>query len=333
MARISTYDNASPVTLSDKIIGTSVGATPANATKNFLISDLLTLFESEITLQDVLNAGNTATQDIILTGNITQSGGAISLGGTVRDFNGDLGTNGETLVCNASGQLVFGSGLTNQNLDQVLAIGNTATNNINLTGNITQTGGNYSLTGNMTQVGDYQLTGNITMIGDPDITGDVSHSGNYLFETGQFTYEATSTISIQGAVKDSTNTLGSDGEALISDASGNVSWQDVSTLPSIVRATNSTSFTLGILNQGGVLLTTSGSATDVIIPTNATTAFPVGTTITVIQEGLGTVTISGAVGVTLRSAQSHNRLSHQYSVGNLVKTDTNVWYLYGDIKA
>ena len=35
MAKISTYDNASPVTLSDKIIGTSVGATPANATKNF----------------------------------------------------------------------------------------------------------------------------------------------------------------------------------------------------------------------------------------------------------------------------------------------------------
>ena len=80
MAKISTYDNASPVALSDKIIGTSVGATPANATKNFLISDLLTLFESEITLQDVLNAGNTATQDIILTGNITQSGGALSLG-------------------------------------------------------------------------------------------------------------------------------------------------------------------------------------------------------------------------------------------------------------
>lgn len=294
MARISTYDNASPVTLSDKIIGTSVGATPANATKNFLISDLLTLFESEITLQDVLNAGNTATQDIILTGNITQSGGAISLGGTVRDFNGDLGSNGETLVCNASGQLVFGSGLTNQNLEQVLAIGNTATNNINLTGNITQTG-------------NYEVTGNIT------------HTGGF--------------IALTGTVKDSTDTLGSDGEALISNTSGEVVWQDVSTLPSIVRATNSTSFTLGILNQGGVLLTTSGSATDVIIPTNATTAFPVGTTITVIQEGGGTVTISGAVGVTLRSAQAHTRLSHQYSVGNLVKTDTNVWYLYGDIKA
>jgi len=338
MAKISTYDNASPVALSDKIIGTSVGATPANATKNFLISDLLTLFEGEITLQDVLNAGNTATQDIILTGNITQSGGALSLGGTVRDFNGDLGANGETLVCNASGQLVFGSGLTNQNLEQVLAIGNTATNNINLTGNITQTG-NHSVTGDITQTGgSINLTGNITHVGnaiqssgDYTLTGDFTQTGNYEV-TGDITHSGGSLI-LTGTVKDSTNTLGSDGEALISNASGEVVWQDVSTLPSIVRATNSTSFTLGIINQGGVLLTTSGSATDVIIPTNATTAFPVGTTITVVQEGTGTVTISGAVGVTLRSSQSHDRLNHQYSVGNLVKTDTNVWYLYGDIKA
>jgi len=219
MAKISTYDNASPVALSDKIIGTSVGATPANATKNFLISDLLALFESEITLQDVLNAGNTATQDIILTGNITQSGGALSLGGTVRDFNGDLGANGETLVCNASGQLVFGSGLTNQNLDQVLAVGNTAINNIVLTGDftqtgtITQTGGSINLTGNITHVGnaiqssgDYTLTGDFTQTGNYEVTGDITHSGGSLILTG--------------TVKDSTNTLGSDGEALISNASG-----------------------------------------------------------------------------------------------------------------
>ena len=297
-----------------------------------MISDLLTLFESEITLQDVLNAGNTATQDIILTGNITQSGGALPLGGTVRDFNGALGANGETLVCNASGQLVFGSGLTNQNLEQVLAIGNTATNNIILTGDFTQTGstiqtgGNYNLTGDFTHSGNtaqtggnYNLTGDFTQTGNYEVTGNITHTGGF--------------IALTGTVKDSTDTLGSDGEALISNASGEVVWQDVSTLPSIVRATNSTSFTLGILNQGGVLLTTSGSATDVIIPTNATTAFPIGTTITVIQEGGGAVTISGAVGVTLRSAQAHTRLSHQYSVGNLVKTDTNVWYLYGDIKA
>ena len=260
MGKISTYANISPVTISDKVIGTDVGGSPADQTKNFLIGDILTLFQSNITLQNVLDAGNTAAQSIILTGditqtgdcgivgNLTQSGGALSLGGTVKDFNGNLGNNGETLVCNASGQLVFGSGLTNQNLDQVLAIGNTATNdinltgdliltgdivetgNLNLTGNITQVG-DYDLTGNMTHLGDYELTGNMTMIGDPDITGDVTHSGNYLFEVGQFSFEGTSTVLLQGAVKDSTDTLGSDGEVLVSDASGNLTWQSLSQSP------------------------------------------------------------------------------------------------------
>jgi hypothetical protein len=71
MARISTYTNASPVTLSDKFIGTEVSGTPVNVTKNFLISDLLALFQDNITLQNVLDAGNTATQNITLTGDFT----------------------------------------------------------------------------------------------------------------------------------------------------------------------------------------------------------------------------------------------------------------------
>ena len=243
MARISTYTNASPVTLSDKFIGTEVAGTPVNVTKNFLISDLLALFQSNITLQNVLDAGNTATQSIILTGDITQTGnfsitgGALSLGGTVRDFNGALGTNGETLVCNASGQLVFGSGLTNQNLEQVLAIGNTATNDINLTGNIQlignieQTGnieitaGDIELIGNIEQTGDIILTGNLQQVGDQDITGDVEHTGGYLFSVGEFGFLTGSSIRLQAAVKDSTNTLGGDGQILVSNASGKLTWQ------------------------------------------------------------------------------------------------------------
>jgi hypothetical protein len=102
MARISTYDNASPVTLSDKVIGTSVGATPANATKNFLVSDILALFEGQINLQDVLNAGNTATQDIILTGNITVTGGNVTIGGGLVDGTSSLGTSGQALLSNGS---------------------------------------------------------------------------------------------------------------------------------------------------------------------------------------------------------------------------------------
>lgn len=318
MGKISTYANAAPVTLSDKFIGTEVAGTPVNVTKNFLVSDLLSLFQSNITLQNVLDSGNTATQSITLTGaitqtgnfgitgDLTQSGGAMTLGGTVKDFNGSLGNNGETLVCNASGQLVFGSGLTNQNLSQVLAIGNTATNNIILTGNITQTG-------------------------DKDITGNVDHDGDYLFKVGTFEFETNSSLLIQGTVKDSTNTLGGDGQILVSNASGKLTWQD--SVPTTVRSSALTTTNIILADKNGVVITTTSSATDVRIPTNAGAAFPIGTKITIIQEGSGTVTVVGTAGVTLQSAQAHDRLSHQYSVATVVKTAIDTWYLYGDIKA
>lgn len=135
MSKISTYNNASPVTLSDKLIGTSVGATPANATKNFLVSDLATLIGANIdkTLQQVLDAGNTATQNFVLTGDITQVGGYDFSGGSfttaagapmvmngplvvndsvrltcvVKDNSDSLGTLGQALISDASSQATW----------------------------------------------------------------------------------------------------------------------------------------------------------------------------------------------------------------------------------
>ena len=132
--KISTYNNASPVTLSDKFIGTEVAGTPVNVTKNFLISDLLTLFQSNITLQNVLDAGNIATQSMTLTGDITHTGGylygggqftmsatgsmvlggavtfnsSVGLLGTVKDYNDTLGTSGQVLVSDGSSQVTWG---------------------------------------------------------------------------------------------------------------------------------------------------------------------------------------------------------------------------------
>ena len=309
MPKISTYANSSPVLLTDKMIGTNTAGTPANVTKNFLISDLLTLFQSNITLQNVLDAGNTATQNIILAGDITQSGGAVTLGGTVKDFNGNLGNNGETLVCNASGQLVFGSGLTNQNLDQVLAIGNTATNNMNLTGNLT-------------------------------LTGVMTHAGNYLYSAGQFTMAATgsmvlggaltcnSSVSLTGTVKDYTDTLGAANQFLVSNASGQVTWQ--STLPSPLASSALTVINLALSNAEGVVVTTAGTATDVRVPTNAGTAFPIGTKVTIIQEGAGQVTIAPTAGVTVNSAVGL-KTNAQFAVAHIVKTATDTWYAYGNL--
>ena len=47
MAKISTYENASAPNLSrDKVIGTEVGDTTTNATKNFKLEQLVTLFNA-----------------------------------------------------------------------------------------------------------------------------------------------------------------------------------------------------------------------------------------------------------------------------------------------
>ena len=357
MGKISTYANISPVTISDKVIGTDVGGSPADQTKNFLIGDILTLFQSNITLQNVLDAGNTATQSITLTGaitqtgdfgitgNLTQSGGALTLGGTVKDFNGSLGNNGETLVCNASGQLVFGSGLTNQNLSQVLTVGNTATNDINLTGNLNLTGnivetGDIGLTGNITQTGgNYTLTGNIVQTGNYSPTGDITHVGGYNFSGGQFTMGATGTmvlggaltcnssISLTGTVKDYNDTLGANRQILVSDASGQVTWQNNN---SSVASSALTTINLALANSEGVLVTTAATATDARVPTNAGTPFIIGTKITIIQEGAGQVTITPTAGVTVNSAVGL-KTSGQFAVAHIVKTATDTWYAYGNL--
>ena len=60
------------------------------------------------------------------------------------------------------------------------------------------------------------------------LTGDFTQTGTMKLQVISLTQG--SLISLEGA-KDSTNTLGSDGEALISNASGEVVWQDISTLP------------------------------------------------------------------------------------------------------
>jgi len=44
MSKISSYSDAGTPTFNDKVIGTEIAATPANATKNFTLAQLVVLF-------------------------------------------------------------------------------------------------------------------------------------------------------------------------------------------------------------------------------------------------------------------------------------------------
>jgi hypothetical protein len=90
--------------------------------------------------------------------------------------------------------------------------------------------------------------------------------------------------------------------------------------------------TLVMADINACLLFSSGSATTVTVPANASVAFPVGAAIELEQRGTGQVSIVGDVGVTVnRPATRTAATAAQYSVVRLRKTGTNTWTLSGDI--
>ena len=95
-----------------------------------------------------------------------------------------------------------------------------------------------------------------------------------------------------------------------------------------------TTYTPVLNDQYQVLVTRSNaSASTMTIPTNATVAFPVGTVITVLNKGVGTVSISGAVGVTVLSAGTVAAIPTlgQYKSCALIQTSANNWFVVGAI--
>ena len=71
------------------------------------------------------------------------------------------------------------------------------------------------------------------------------------------------------------------------------------------------------------------------IPTNASVAFPVGTAITILNKGAGTVTISavtsGTTTVLSAGAVAAAPTLAQYKTAVAIKTATDAWYVVGAI--
>lgn len=71
------------------------------------------------------------------------------------------------------------------------------------------------------------------------------------------------------------------------------------------------------------------------IPTNASVAFPVGTAITILNKGAGTVTISavtsGTTTVLSSGAVAAAPTLAQYKTAVCIQTAVNVWYVAGGI--
>lgn len=102
------------------------------------------------------------------------------------------------------------------------------------------------------------------------------------------------------------------------------------------NAQTGTTYTFALTDNGKLVTASNASAQTYSIPTNATTAFPIGTQINIIQIGAGQVTIQAASsGTTTVSSTGATatapKLRAQYSSATCIKANTDLWYVVGDI--
>jgi hypothetical protein len=103
------------------------------------------------------------------------------------------------------------------------------------------------------------------------------------------------------------------------------------------NAQTGTTYTFVLADADNKLVTASNaSAQTYSIPTNATTAFPIGTQLNIIQIGAGQVTVdavtSGTTTIVSTGATAASpKCRAQYSAITLIKRDTDYWYAIGDI--
>jgi hypothetical protein len=100
-----------------------------------------------------------------------------------------------------------------------------------------------------------------------------------------------------------------------------------------IRASTAASTTAVLADDGKLVTMSNASANTFTVPPNSSVAFGIGTQINIAQLGAGSTSIVAGAGVTLNSAGAKLTLDAQYAICTCVKTDTNTWFVVGNLKA
>jgi hypothetical protein len=103
-----------------------------------------------------------------------------------------------------------------------------------------------------------------------------------------------------------------------------------------INAQTGTTYTVLATDAANLITANNASAQTYSIPTNATTAFAIGTQINIIQIGTGQVTVQAATSGTTTvlstgATAAAPKTRARYSAMTLVKAATDLWYVMGDI--
>jgi hypothetical protein len=91
-------------------------------------------------------------------------------------------------------------------------------------------------------------------------------------------------------------------------------------------------YTLALADNGKMVEMNVGSGNALTVPSNANVAFPVGTTLTILQTGAGQTTLTPQAGVTI-NATPGLKLRTQWASATLIKRATDTWVALGDLAA
>ena len=100
-----------------------------------------------------------------------------------------------------------------------------------------------------------------------------------------------------------------------------------------INAQTGASYTAVLTDDGKLITMSNASANTFTVPPNSGVAFGIGTQLNIAQLGAGATTIVAGSGVTLNSDGAKLKLNAQYAVATCVKTDTNTWFVVGNLKA
>ena len=157
-------------------------------------------------------------------------------------------------------------------------------------------------------------------LSSPSFTGDASFTGTVDFTTA--------TVSGIDALPDQAN---NSGQYLTTDGE-TASWAELDALPSLVSFNEQTEqYILELTDKDKLVEMNSEVPVIVYVPLYTTVEFPVGSTLSILQKGVGQVEIRGAGGVTIHTTPS-NKLRTQYSSATLINRAPNTWYLSGDLE-
>ncbi len=123
------------------------------------------------------------------------------------------------------------------------------------------------------------------------------------------------------------------GEQAVSTITGLQSaLDDKAALDPDINTQSGTSYTLTLFDRGRLVVMGNAAANTLTIPTNASVAFPLGTIISVVQNGAGVTTIAGATGVSLNGISGgEGSIGSRYQAVALLKISSDAWLLSGDV--